>query len=95
MYINDKIRKLDGYKCRIWGCGSPNSLETHHIIPRGTQGPDEPWNLITLCEHHHSLITQGKLRMTVILLKLIVKKDFRWQRALDWHLNRDKIRKQI
>jgi len=26
----------------------------HHIRSRGAGGPDEPWNLIPLCQKHHS-----------------------------------------
>lgn len=28
-------------------------LEVHHIIYRSHGGPDEEWNLITLCKEHH------------------------------------------
>jgi len=87
--------QLDKFKCRVWGCGSINSVEVHHIIPRGKQGPDELWNLITLCNHHHDLVTLGKLTIISILEKLTNKPDFRWGAALSWHLNRDKIRKRI
>jgi 5-methylcytosine-specific restriction endonuclease McrA len=95
MHINEKIRQLDNYKCRVWGCGSSQKLEVHHIIPRGKQGSDEPWNLITLCNYHHNLVTLGKLTITKILMKLVSKADFRWEKALLWHLNRNKIRKKI
>jgi 5-methylcytosine-specific restriction endonuclease McrA len=41
----------DGGKCR--SCGSRNNLHVHHIIFRSHQGPDEAWNLITLCSSCH------------------------------------------
>ena len=41
----------DGWRCR--SCGSRNSLHIHHIVFRSQQGPDEAWNLITLCSSCH------------------------------------------
>jgi 5-methylcytosine-specific restriction endonuclease McrA len=41
----------DGWRCR--SCGSRNNLHVHHIIFRSQQGPDEMWNLITLCSSCH------------------------------------------
>jgi 5-methylcytosine-specific restriction endonuclease McrA len=80
-------------RCEIYGCGCTSNLEIHHIIPRSQGGPTERWNLITLCVHHHNLITNGKLKDIHVLNKLKNKKHFRWQRSLDWHLNKEKIRK--
>ncbi len=28
-------------------------LETHHVIPLGIGGPDEPWNVVALCPNDH------------------------------------------
>jgi len=93
MHINETVKKLDKYRCRVWGCGAIFNLEVHHIIPRGKQGPDESWNLITLCKKHHDLVTLGKCSMSMLLIKLEYKLDFRWGKALSWHLNRNRIRK--
>jgi 5-methylcytosine-specific restriction endonuclease McrA len=41
----------DGWRCR--SCRSRNSLHCHHIIFRSQQGPDEAWNLVTLCSSCH------------------------------------------
>ncbi len=92
---NTKIRKLDGHKCRVWGCGSPDDLEVHHIIPRSQGGSNKSWNLITLCNKHHRLVTNNQLKDSTLLLKLVWKADFRWKKALEWHLNRDKIRIKV
>jgi len=42
----------DGWKCRY--CGLRNNLTVHHIIFRSDGGPDESWNLITLCNSCHN-----------------------------------------
>lgn len=43
-------------KCMI--CGHPNDeiLEQHHIIPRNHNGPDDEWNLVTLCPSCHRAV---------------------------------------
>jgi len=87
-----KIIELDK-RCRVYGCGSTNDLEVHHIIPRSSGGPDEEWNLILLCHYHHDLITNGKLSDLDMLKMLINKKDFRWQQALDWHENKHLLKR--
>jgi 5-methylcytosine-specific restriction endonuclease McrA len=45
------ILARDHWKCR--SCGSRSSLHVHHIVLRSQQGPDEKWNLITLCNSCH------------------------------------------
>jgi 5-methylcytosine-specific restriction endonuclease McrA len=59
----DALRKhvltRDSWKCRH--CGMRNGLEVHHIIYRSNQGPDETWNLITLCGSCHSGMHSHKL----------------------------------
>lgn len=92
--VFEKVQLLDGYKCRVWGCGCTTGLEVHHIIPRGMQGPDELWNLITLCFFHHRQVTGLKVTNIWILKTLKYKSDFRWQLSLDWHLTR-KLLKDI
>jgi 5-methylcytosine-specific restriction endonuclease McrA len=46
-----KVLMRDGYKCR--SCGLRSNLHVHHIIFRSQQGPDEMWNLLTLCSACH------------------------------------------
>lgn len=87
------VKELDGFKCRVWGCGNPNNLEEHHIIPRSQGGSNQVRNLITLCHKHHSLITQNKLSMIAVLSQLKSKQDFRWGISLVWLLKRKNLRK--
>lgn len=45
------ILKRDGWRCR--NCKSRCNLHVHHIIFRSAEGPDEDWNLCTLCSSCH------------------------------------------
>lgn len=36
-------------------CGAPAS-PPHHLHTRGTGGPDDSWNLLSLCAKHHTEI---------------------------------------
>ena len=56
-----KVRARDGEKCR--SCKLRNNLSVHHIIYRSQQGPDESWNLITLCVQCHDALHAKNLRM--------------------------------
>lgn len=42
----------DGRRCAE--CGGTDSLHVHHLVPRALGGPDEPSNLIVLCEGCHA-----------------------------------------
>jgi 5-methylcytosine-specific restriction endonuclease McrA len=51
-----KIREQDGHQCQ--SCDrekeqGENNFPVHHILPRGQGGPDEEWNLMTLCPSCH------------------------------------------
>ena len=87
------ILELDSNMCQVWGCGNPYTLEIHHIIPRSQGGSDKPENTITLCNRHHSLITLRRMTDIEVLEKLVGRANFRWQKALEWHRHRAKIRK--
>lgn len=82
---------MDYYRCRVWGCSCRKDLEVHHIIPRSKGGPDEAWNLITLCADHHNQITNGKVSDIEILQVLKKSKCFRWLKALKWHLDKKEL----
>lgn len=86
------VRQLDKYRCQVWGCGCRDNLEVHHIIPRSQGGEDLEDNLITLCQEHHRMITEGKMSDIDMLEKLKKKRYFRWQRALDWHAMRSALK---
>lgn len=47
------IRERDGHRCRV--CGVAQNLHVHHILFRSQGGPDEDWNLITLCSSCHDV----------------------------------------
>ena len=79
---------MDYYRCRVWGCSCRKNIEVHHIVPRSKGGPNEEWNLITLCPYHHNLITSGKLSDIDVLTALKRAKTFRWGKALQWHIDK-------
>jgi len=43
----------DGWRCTIPACSARRNLHNHHIQFRSAGGPDESWNLTTLCAYHH------------------------------------------
>ena len=45
------VLERDGWKCR--NCGSREQLHVHHVVYRSQLGPDEDWNLCTLCSRCH------------------------------------------
>jgi 5-methylcytosine-specific restriction endonuclease McrA len=53
------ILKRDGWKCR--SCGLRQNLHVHHIQYRSHSGPDESWNLITLCNQCHEAVHRDDL----------------------------------
>ena len=61
--------------CRFPGCGRTHHLRAHHLIHRADNGPTALWNLVWLCNEHHTRIHQpgwttdldphtGQLRIT-------------------------------
>lgn len=61
----------DGHHCRV--CGSwtnPDGLtlldrgHRHHLIYRSAGGPDETWNVATICSKHHAEEHDGKLQLS-------------------------------
>jgi hypothetical protein len=51
-------------RCRFPGC--PNSIFTdvHHVVHWIDQGTTDLPNLVTLCDHHHHRVHEGKWRVT-------------------------------
>ena len=58
-----KVAERDGWKCTRPGCSNRTALTANHIIPRARGGPDETWNLHTLCAVCHAAITGGRLKV--------------------------------
>lgn len=80
------LRSLHGQKCQIESCRKPG--EVHHIIPRSRLGPDLPFNLMTLCSHHHIGEWHGKgipfmLETYPELLPFLEKRGFEWWPTFD------------
>ena len=48
------VLERDRWRCRNPQCNSRNNLHVHHITFRSQQGPDEDWNLCTLCMFCHT-----------------------------------------
>jgi 5-methylcytosine-specific restriction endonuclease McrA len=55
------VLKRDGWKCRF--CKIRNNLHVHHIVFRSEQGPDQTWNLVTLCSSCHEAVHDFRLTM--------------------------------
>ena len=47
------VLERDGWRCTVPTCTRRAYLHGHHIRYRSDCGPDEPWNLTTLCYVHH------------------------------------------
>jgi hypothetical protein len=58
-----KVAERDGWKCTRPGCSNRSALTANHIIPRARGGPDEAWNLHTVCAVCHAAITEGRLKV--------------------------------
>ena len=63
--VYGEVRERDNYRCRL--CGIGDRLEVHHIVYRSQGGPDEAWNLITLCQMHHQAAHQREVQPWVLL----------------------------
>jgi hypothetical protein len=49
---NPKLRRtIAAQPCLVRGCAGKSTPS--HIRSWGSGGPDEPWNIIPLCERHH------------------------------------------
>jgi hypothetical protein len=57
------VAERDGWKCTRPGCSNRSALTANHIIPRARGGPDEVWNLHTVCAVCHAAITEGRLKV--------------------------------
>ncbi len=49
----------DGWRCQAPGCGSRAHLHAHHVIYRSRNGPDDGWNLVTVCLSCHEMLHSG------------------------------------
>ena len=61
--VREYVLFRDGHKCCVKGC-KETILNVHHIESRKTGG-DAPNNLITICEKHHKMFHEGKLKLNL------------------------------
>ena len=64
MTLKKRVAARDRHRCQVPGCSRP-AVDCHHIRYRVHGGPDEEWNLISVClAHHHGGIHDGRLRVS-------------------------------
>lgn len=70
------IFSRDENKCQA--CNIKVGLSMHHIIPRSEGGRDEPFNMITLCQHCHNEVESlgFKSRDEIIEFKKNTKRKY-------------------
>ena len=54
-----EVFERDRWWCTAPACSTRRNLHRHHIVYRSHRGPDEPWNLTTLCAWHHQRGVHG------------------------------------
>jgi hypothetical protein len=54
-----EVFERDGWRCTVPACTARRNLHSHHIVFRSHEGPDESWNLTTLCAWHHQRGVHG------------------------------------
>ena len=54
-----EVFERDRWSCTAPACSARKNLHRHHIVYRSHRGPDEPWNLTTLCAWHHQRGAHG------------------------------------
>lgn len=57
--ISRAVFERDGWMCRH--CRERSGLHPHHLVYKSQRGPDEMWNLITLCSACHRAHHDGDL----------------------------------
>ncbi len=55
-----EIFERDRWRCTAPACSARRNLHRHHIVYRSHEGPDDEWNLTTLCAWHHQRGEHGK-----------------------------------
>jgi Domain of unknown function (DUF222)/HNH endonuclease len=51
-------------RCRFPGCSNNIFTDVHHVVHWADKGPTDLPNLVTLCDHHHHRVHEGKWRVT-------------------------------
>ena len=63
----------DGGKCAVPRCRSARFTEIHHVVPRSEGGSHDASNLCCLCDGHHKLLHEGKLRLSGRAANIVVR----------------------
>ena len=72
--LREEVLFRDSYRCQI--CGINNTLDVHHIKPKGSGGGDTLKNLITLCRNCHT--QYGPIKSYRSKLKKIAKRNIKF-----------------
>jgi len=72
----------DGWKCRH--CNSRNGLHPHHLIYQSHGGPDDLWNLLTLCAGCHRAHHDGFLDIEWTILDAGPRPEVQFIRRKGW-----------
>jgi hypothetical protein len=51
-------------RCRFPGCGNNIFTDVHHVVHWADQGSTDLPNLVTLCDHHHHRVHEGRWRVS-------------------------------
>jgi hypothetical protein len=58
------VFERDRWRCTVPACTARRNLHAHHVVFRSLGGPDEPWNVTTLCAWHHQRgVHAGRIRI--------------------------------
>jgi hypothetical protein len=59
-----EVFERDRWRCTVPACTARRNLQGHHVLFRSRGGPDEPWNVTTLCAWHHQRgVHAGRIRI--------------------------------
>jgi hypothetical protein len=75
-----EVKRLAMDRKRCARCESHLNLHLHHVIFRSKGGPNEVWNLLTVCERDHACIHGGTLEVFLDAQGKVI-----------WHSKADKI----
>lgn len=81
MGIRNPVKKnvyyRDFHQCRK--CKARKNLQLHHVLPRRLNGPDEEFNLVTLCQLCHTMWHKIELAADIGLMeKRVVEMFYSW-----------------
>jgi 5-methylcytosine-specific restriction endonuclease McrA len=89
--IREKVLELDKGKCCHFGC-TKKGTQIHHFIPKSFEIINKLYNLGLVCDQHHDDVNMGRETNIEFLTAIKYKPDFRHQKALDWHLQRQELK---